>query len=81
VRHVYRVLQQRRGRSWKTVGVKTLPVDRRGGFRNAFKPDAAGTYRYYAEARRSATNALSRSRKAPLHVGSTRGGGARSARR
>jgi hypothetical protein len=72
---VHRVLQRRRGRKWVTVGVKTLKVDRRGRFRGSFRPPRDGSYRYYAEARRTTANALARSRKAALRVNSARGGG------
>ncbi len=74
--HVHRVLQLRRGRAWETVGVKTLKVDRRGRYRSSFKPPSRGSYRYFAEARRSTANALARSRKVALRVTGARGGGA-----
>jgi hypothetical protein len=72
---VYRVLQVRRGQRWETIGVKLAAVDRHGRARSSFRPPSRGSYRYYLEARRSAANALARSRKAPLRVTGGRGGG------
>ena len=73
---VYRVLQQRRGRRWVTVGVKPAAVDKRGRVRSTFRPPARGSYRYYLEVRRSGESALARSRKAALRATGGRGGGA-----
>jgi hypothetical protein len=74
---VYQVLQVRRGRSFRTVGTKTVKVPRNGRFRGTFVPARSGTYRFYVVARAGRTTARSASSKFLLRVGRSRGGGAR----
>ncbi|MDQ4048821.1 MAG: peptidoglycan recognition protein, partial [Actinomycetota bacterium] len=73
---VYQVLQQRRGRGFRTLATTALKVGRDGRFRGSFAPARSGTYRFYVVARGDHATARSSSSKLLLRVGRSRGGGA-----
>jgi hypothetical protein len=74
---VYQVLQQKRGRRFRTVGTKAVRTRRDGRFRGTFVPARSGTYRFYVVARGDRSTARSATRKFTLRVGRSRGGGAK----
>ncbi len=73
---VYQVLQQKRGRRFRTVGTVALKTRRDGRFRGSFVPARAGTYRYYIVARRDRSTARAATPKFVVGVGRSRSGGA-----
>jgi hypothetical protein len=75
-RFVYQVLQQRRGKRWKVVGVRKLKVAKNGSFRGSFVAADSGAFRFYVASRRDSATARGASRAYRLAVRGSRGGGA-----
>ncbi|MGH2744998.1 MAG: hypothetical protein ACRDN8_21420, partial [Thermoleophilaceae bacterium] len=73
---VYQVLQQKRGRRFRTVGTRAVKTRRDGRFQGFFVPARAGRYRFYVVARRDAKTARAATAKFGVRVGRSRGGGA-----
>ena len=73
---VYLVLQQKRGRGYRTVGTRAVKTRRDGRFQGSFVPARAGTYRFYVVARRDSTTARAATPKFGVRVGRSRAGGA-----
>jgi hypothetical protein len=72
---VYQVLQRKRRGGYRTVGTRALKTRPDGRFRGSFVPARAGSYRFYIVARRDRSTARAATRKFPVRVGRSRGGG------
>jgi hypothetical protein len=72
---VYQVLQQKRGRGFRTIATRAVKTRRDGRFQGFFVPGRAGTYRFYVVARADAKTARAATPKYRVRVGRSRGGG------